>query len=73
MKYYVEAFDHNCKEILGNLDGQGVINAKQYRRTNFYKSLHTRKTLNNRVYKYHIVTESDRTVEIVYNENFIPK
>ena len=39
MKVFVEAIDKNGKSILGTLDGQNVINAKNYRRTNVYKCL----------------------------------
>ena len=41
MKVYIEL--HSSKQgrqILGNLDGQGIINwAKQYKRTQYYKAL----------------------------------
>ena len=67
MKHYIEAYDLNNKQILGNLDGQGVIRAKQYRRTLAYKALSTLRTLNNRVHHYIIVTPNDTPVEKVLN------
>jgi hypothetical protein len=39
---YVSAHREDGSSILGNLDGQGRISAKNYRRTNHYKSLHGR-------------------------------
>lgn len=41
-KYYVEAYYADDTPILGNLDGQCVIHAVRYRRTNAYKALFTR-------------------------------
>ena len=54
MKYYVAAFDSDGLQILGSLDGQGVFECKNYKRTQWYKRLSTRKTLNNRVMEYWI-------------------
>jgi hypothetical protein len=40
MKVFIELHSKKHGEILGNLDGQGVIDwAKQYKRTVYYKSL----------------------------------
>lgn len=66
MKYYVEAYDKNDKQVLGNLDGQGVIVAKDFRRTSLYKSLSTFKTLNNRV-AYYKIKLGEKTVDTVIN------
>jgi hypothetical protein len=41
-KYYIEAFRKDDTPILGNLDGQGVIYATLYRRTEQYKALFNR-------------------------------
>lgn len=63
MRYYVEAYDSNDQRIFGNLDGQGVIVAKDFTRTKHYRSLSTFRTLNDRVAYYKIVggkTEFDR-------------
>jgi hypothetical protein len=38
-KFYIEAYAADDSPLLGNLDGQGVIYAEQYRRTNMYRSL----------------------------------
>ncbi len=72
MKYYVEAYDKDNREILGNLDGQGVIRAKLYRRTLHYKSLATRRTLGNRVKFYRIVDGAGNRYEDVTNTTFQP-
>ena len=40
MKVYIELHSEKSGQVLGNLDGQGLINwAKQYKRTQYYKSL----------------------------------
>lgn len=39
MKYYVKAFYKDGTQKLGNLWGSTVINEKQYKRTDKYKSL----------------------------------
>lgn len=40
MKVWIELHSEKNGQILGNLDGQGLINwAKQYKRTQYYKSL----------------------------------
>lgn len=40
MNVYIELHSEKHGEILGNMDGQGLINwAKQYKRTEYYKSL----------------------------------
>lgn len=38
-KYYVEAYDYYGKPLLGNLDGQGVIHAREFQRTDYFKAL----------------------------------
>ena len=40
MKYYIECYYQDGKPILGNLDGQAVMNCKNYKRTNAYKRIH---------------------------------
>ena len=67
MKYYVEAYDISDKQILGNLDGQGVIRARDFRRTKHFKMLEAYPTLNNRVYLYRIVDEGGTVHETVLN------
>lgn len=37
MKYYIECFYADGGQILGNLDGQAVINCTRYQSTNAYK------------------------------------
>ena len=61
MKYYVEAYDSNDRQVLGNLDGQTVLRVRNYKRTKHYKNLRTLRT--HRVTYYKIVTESGRIVE----------
>lgn len=67
MKVYIHAFDPKGKIILGNLEGQGIIEAKVYRRTNAYKALSTYKTLNNKVAHYEIQNRWGNTLETVKN------
>lgn len=39
MRYYVKAYNGQDRQILGNLDGQGVICARYIQRTAHYKML----------------------------------
>lgn len=54
MKYYVAAYDINGLQVLGNLDGQGIFIAKDFRKCAWFKKLKNRKTLNNRIMEYWI-------------------
>jgi len=58
MKYLVKAYDTNWNRILGNMDGQGIYRAKQYKRCKWFKALACRKTLNDRVMIYHVFSYS---------------
>jgi len=64
MKVYVEAYDKDDNQILGNLDGQSVINVIDFKRTNIYKRLRdtpaTDLSLNGRVVLYKFVNESGK-------------
>lgn len=66
-KLYIEAYYSNGGQKLGNLDGQGILRAKLYKRTKHYKMLSTFPTINNSVAYYKIVTEDGRCIEVVYN------
>lgn len=68
MTHYVEAYDENNEQILGNLDGQTVLRAKNYRRTAHYKAL-VSGTLkaSKRVAYWRIVDELGNPVELVFN------
>jgi len=67
MKYYIEAYGSDGRQILGNLDGQGVIRVPNFRLTKAYKrvrDLPTNKlSLNGRVTEYRIVDHSGRVME----------
>lgn len=69
MKYYVEAFDEDDRQILGNLDGQTVIHAKDYRRTQHYKAL-VNNTIraSQRVALWRIVNEQGHVVEVIFRK-----
>jgi len=54
MKYHVAAYDQHGLQVLGNLDGQGIFEAKQFNRCNWFKRLNKFKTLNNRIEQYKI-------------------
>jgi len=64
MRYYVEAYDVDDRQILGNLDGQRSWEGRDYLRTQWYKQLPYTKTLNNRVYMYRI-KRGEQTVKTV--------
>jgi hypothetical protein len=59
--YYVEAYDSNDRQILGNLDGQTVLRVRNYKRTKHYRNLRTLRT--HRVSYYNIVAVDGRIVE----------
>jgi|GEM_PF-4256148 len=71
MKVYVEAYYSDNTPMLGNLDGQGVIHAKNYKRTKHYKGLSARNTLNNKVAFYHIVSPSGAILETITNRTHV--
>jgi hypothetical protein len=60
MKYYIEAYYSDDTPILGNCDGQGILYAKQYKRTDHYKEL--LKSRSTRVSYYLILRASDREI-----------
>ena len=69
---YFEALDAEGKQILGNLDGQGVIlNAKAstFRRTKHYKRLvdlpKEKLSLGGRVVKYKVVDSNGKLLEMI--------
>lgn len=66
-KYYVEAYYEDGSIILGNCDRQGVIYAKQYKRTLHYKSL---RFGSSRVYEYKILTPNNQVLETIKNLNY---
>lgn len=69
-KLYILAYDKAGNQILGNLDGQGVIyNARNYARTNQFKRLSTFPTLHNRVAEYRLVDERDKVVAVVKHQS----
>lgn len=73
MKFYVEAYDENDQQILGNLDGQTVLRAKNYQRTAHYKALvNDTIRVSNRVTHWRIVTESGKTLEVVSRKTPTP-
>jgi hypothetical protein len=72
MRYYISAYDVHGHEILGNLDGQGVLlDVKNYKRTLHYKALPTFRTLNNRIHHYKIFDDNNKYLETVYNSTFV--
>jgi len=65
MKFYVEAYYHDGSIILGNLDGQCIIHAKEYKRTKMYKHLRDDKFRS--VVKFHKIFNaySNKLVETI--------
>ena len=79
MTYYIQAYDDKNQQILGNLDGQAMIEAKDLTRTQRYKELPWVKTLNGRVY-YYLIEQLDKgkylegtIIEKVYSETYQPQ
>ncbi len=54
MLYLVKAYNAEGNQILGNTEGQGFHRAKCPERCQWFKTLATRETLNNRVSKYRV-------------------
>ena len=67
-RYYVEAYNGNNQRHLGNIDGQGVIDAIAYKRTDHYKMLVNKPS--KRVKYYLIVAGNGATVERIDNKSF---
>ena len=69
VKTYIECFHADGSQILGNLDGQAVIRARNYRRTNAYKRLArivgNPSWMNGKVAFARIVSEDGRILETV--------
>jgi hypothetical protein len=68
MKYYVEAYDSNDRQVLGNLDGQTVLRVRNYKRTKHYNWLRENKGRNPRVSYYRIVTNNGCVIETLNQE-----
>ena len=66
-KVYIEAYHADDTPILGNLDGQGIIYAANYKCTNHYKSLKIRKFAARVAYHAVIDAISNRIIERIYH------
>lgn len=68
MKIIVRAYYANGTQILGNGDGQLITEAVHFRRTAWYKALHTRKTMKSvAMYKLFVIraNNSEELIDIV--------
>ncbi len=69
MRLYIECFHADGKQILGNLDGQAVIDAIYYKRTNAYKRLAkivgNPKWMNGKVVEARVVTPDGKILEVI--------
>ncbi len=72
--YYIESYYKDGLRILGTTEGQGIIKARQYRRTYTYKWLCGINTPNHCKYKkpaYFIITDCDKMpLEKIINPYF---
>lgn len=66
MKVYVEALWPDGTQMLGNGDGQGPIDARDYRRTLAYKNVRSG-SVSRRPATYRIVTPDNRVLETFAN------
>ena len=73
MKFYIKAYREDNSQILGNLDGQGVIHSPCWWLTKQYKALSSFPTLNCKVAYYRIVTPAGRLLRTVPNLTHKPK
>lgn len=81
MKVYVEAFYEDGTRKLGNLDGQGVITAKDYRKTNMYKALKrgryphpdftNGRVVSTAVHHWVLVSPNGVNLETIYNPCYV--
>lgn len=73
---YIEVYDAQGQQILGNLDGQAVIRTANYRRTVVYKRLATiignSNWMNGRVQSARIVRPDGRIIEVVNANTLAP-
>lgn len=72
MKYFVEAYNQEGTQILGNLDGQTVFQNGNYKRTKAYKALKAGNyedgsLISMRAKKWCIVDEKGKTKETIQN------
>ena len=69
--YYIESYYNDGREILGTINGQGIISARQYKRTNRYKWMRGINTPNERKYSmvaYFVITDYDgKPIEKISN------
>ena len=69
MKYYIECFYSDGGQILGNLDGQAVLNCKKYKCTKAYKRIKSivgnPKHMNGMVASARVVTEYGHVMETI--------
>jgi hypothetical protein len=70
MKYYIEAYRGDGSQILGNLDGQGVIRAKRPHRSALYRCLATgqNRPMYQHVHHWRLVTEDGKLLEEITNK-----
>lgn len=73
---YIEVFDADGQQILGNLDGQAVIRTPNYRRTAAYQRLGkivgNTGWMNGRVQSARIVRPDGRVIEVVTSNTLAP-
>lgn len=65
MKTYVEAYYADGSPLLGNLDGQTMMRARNYKRTKHYRALRYRLEREHKVAYYQIIAEDGRVLETI--------
>lgn len=69
-RYYIEAYGHDNKQILGNLDGQDELNVQVPRQTSRFKALkysNPKRPKYERVKYWLLVDESGSKIEHINN------
>lgn len=64
MKYYIEAYYKDGTQILGNMDGQTVLNCVNPLKTDWVKRLKTTGR-----YKDHVISRKPYSFKLVTNDN----
>ena len=68
MRFYIEAYDINNSQILGNLDGQAAFSAVNPTKTKHWKKLYVRDRIKyNRVHRWHLVNAKNELLATCVN------
>ena len=70
MRTYIQAYRQDGSQILGNLDGQDSLDARDYRRTTRYRALHGGTFHRCPRVAYWRVVRDDKVLETIPNPSY---